>query len=140
MPSGQQPRWEIKFTAEADRWYKALNSKDMNQMVAAIDRLERFGPALGRPTVDSIKGSRHHNMKELRSQGRHLRALFLFDPHRRAVVLVGGDKAGDWKGWYKRNIPRADRRYDQYLRDAGKEGPCHPNPPRAGGKSADRSR
>lgn len=51
-------------------------------------------------------------MKELRSSGGNLRALFAFDPRRRAVVLVGGDKTGDWSGWYKRNIPRADRRYD----------------------------
>jgi hypothetical protein len=132
-----KPRWEIQFTAEAERWYKALNVEDTSRITAAINRLERTGPTLGRPFVDSITGSRHHNMKELRSSGGHLRALFAFDPHRRAVVLMGGDKTGDWKGWYKRNIPRADRLYDQHL---GKEGPCHPGQRGAGRPSADGSR
>ncbi len=65
----------------------------------------------------SIKSSRHHEMKELR-QG-HYRALFAFDPRGRAVVLVGGDKTNDWRGWYERNIPVADRLYDQHLRSIG---------------------
>ena len=58
-------------------------------------------------------------MKELRSFGGNLRALFAFDPERRAIVLVGGDKAGDWAGWYERNIPIADDLYDEYLREEG---------------------
>ncbi|MGI8429300.1 MAG: type II toxin-antitoxin system RelE/ParE family toxin [Solirubrobacteraceae bacterium] len=130
----------MEFTAQAERWYKALNAEDTSRIAAAIDRLERTGPMLGRPRVGSITGSRHHNMKELRSNGGNLRALFAFDPRRRAIVLVGGDKTGDWSGWYKRNIPRADRLYDQYLRGIGKEGPCRPSPRRAGRPSADSSR
>jgi len=55
-------------------------------------------------------------MKELRSFGGHLRALFAFDPKRRAIVLLGGDKRGDWTGWYERNIPIADDHYDEHLR------------------------
>ncbi|MDQ6776003.1 MAG: type II toxin-antitoxin system RelE/ParE family toxin [Actinomycetota bacterium] len=106
----------------------------------AIERLKEGGPSLGRPSVDSIKRSRHHNMKELRSAGGNLRALFTFDPQRRAVVLVGGDKTGDWKGWYKRNIPRADRLYDRHLRNLGKEGPCPTRAPRAGSRSEVRTR
>jgi hypothetical protein len=65
--------------------------------------------------VDSIKGSRHHNMKDLRAGT--LRALFVFDPARRAVVLVGGDKRGDWSAWYEQSIPIADDLYDACLRD-----------------------
>jgi hypothetical protein len=61
---------------------------------------EQLGPNLGRPAVDSIKSSRHHNMKELRSVGGNLRALFCFDPRRTAIVLLGGDKSNDWVGWY----------------------------------------
>lgn len=56
-------------------------------------------------------------MKELRSFGGHLRALFALDPKRRAIVLMGGDKTGDWTGWYERNIPAADQLYDHYLRE-----------------------
>jgi len=80
-----------------------------------MDLLATYGPALGRPAVDTIKGSRHPNMKELRSFGGHLRALFAFDPLRRAIVLLGGDKAGDWSAWYERNVPHADDLYDEYL-------------------------
>lgn len=132
--------WEIDFTVEAERWYGALDAEDTSRITAAINRLERAGPVLGRPFVDSIQGSRHHNMKELRSSGGHLRALFAFDPNRRAVVLVGGDKTGEWKAWYRSNIPRADRLYDQYLRGSGKEGPCRPSPRGAGRPSEGTSR
>jgi hypothetical protein len=139
MAPTSQPRWQIEFTTEADRWYKALHAEDTKRITGAIKRVQEIGPALGRPRVGSIKGSRHHNMKEMRSSGGNLRALFVFGPHRRAVVLVGGDKTGDWKGWYKRNIPRADRLYDQYLRAIGEEGPWRPGSRRAGRASETRS-
>ncbi len=115
--------WEIVFTPEAERWLKSLNSKDSHRIGAAIDHLRHHGPTLGRERVDSIRGSRYHNMKELRSAGGHLRALFAFDPDQRAVILVGGDKTNDWDGWYKRNIRVADERYDTHLRSIGKETP-----------------
>jgi hypothetical protein len=108
-------------------------------MDAAIRRLERGGPTLGRPTVDSIQGSRHHNMKELRVVGLNLRALFAFDPRQRAVVLVGGDKTAD-KGWYRRNTRRAERLLDQHLRDIGKEVRCRPGSRSAGTRSAQTGR
>jgi hypothetical protein len=132
--------WEIEFTREAESWYMALNAKDTSRITAAIDRLERIGPVLGRPRAGSIKGSRHHNMKELRSSGGNLRALFAFDRNRRAVILVGGDKTGDWKGWYTRNIPLADRLYDDYRRVTGKEESWRPSSRTAGRRSADKSR
>ena len=134
-----EPKWQVEFTKEAERWYKALDVKDTERITAAINRVQRTGPVLGRPFVDSIKGSRHHNMKEMRSSGGNLRALFAFDPDRCAVVLVGGDKTGDWKGWYKRNIARADRLYDQHLRAMGKEGRWRPSAQRAGRSSEGRS-
>lgn len=61
-------------------------------------------------------------MKELRSVGGHLRALFCFDPRRTAIVLLGGDKTNDWTGWYRRNIPIADARYDTYLEELKRGG------------------
>ncbi|WP_309617178.1 type II toxin-antitoxin system RelE/ParE family toxin, partial [Salinibacterium sp.] len=69
--------------------------------------------------VDSVVGSRHRNMKELRpgSSGRsELRMLFAFDPERKAIFLVAGDKAGNWKKWYRDNIPVADNRFDDHLK------------------------
>ena len=58
-------------------------------------------------------------MKELRSFGGNLRALFAFDPKRRAIVLLGGDKSGDWDAWYEKNIPLADDLYDAHLEEEG---------------------
>ncbi len=89
--------------------------------MAAIELLEQHGPTLGRPAVDRIEGSRHHNMKELRSFGGHLRALFAFDPERHATVLGGGDKRDDWTGWYERNIPVADDFDDAHLQELGQD-------------------
>ena len=95
-----------------------LDDETYYLVAAAIARLESEGPALVRPTADRIKGSRHHNMKELRpgSSGRsEIRILFAFDPGRRAVLSVAGDKAEMWKQWYERNIPVADDRFDEWL-------------------------
>ena len=72
---------------------------------------------ISRGLVDTVVASRHANMKELRpgSTGRtEIRVLFAFDAERKAILLVGGDKSGDWVGWYKRNIPVADARFDEH--------------------------
>lgn len=68
--------------------------------------------------MDSIVGSRHKNMKELRpgSAGRsEVRILFAFDPKRRAIMLLAGDKQGAWTKWYRKNVPVSDDRYDEHL-------------------------
>lgn len=107
---------------EVDEWFLALAQDDPDlaaEVEAAIDTLADRGPALGRPLVDRLKGSRLHNMKELRatsSERLAIRILFVFDPSRQAVLLVAGDKAGDWKRWYRRNIPLAERRYWHWLK------------------------
>jgi hypothetical protein len=108
--------WGVYFTAVAEEWILALNDIDYTVMLAAIEPSRRARPDLGRPAADRIEGSRHHNMNELRSFGGHLRALFAFDPERRAIFLLGGDKRGDWAGWYERHIPIADNLYDEHLR------------------------
>ena len=106
---------------EVTNWYFDLVDHDpetANLLAAAIDLLEAKGPALGRPLVDSIEGSSIHNMKELRpsSRGRsEIRILFVFDPARHAVLLVAGDKAGNWETWYRENLPLAERRYATWL-------------------------
>ena len=107
--------YDVYFTAGAEAWMLALDDNDYDAIMARIDLLEERGPGLGRPVVDSITGSRHPNMKELRSFGGYLRALFALDPKRRAIVLLGGDKRGDWTGWYERNIPLADDLLDKHL-------------------------
>ncbi len=114
--------WEIELTDQAREWLLSLDREDRAAIAGSIDLLEQLGPNLDRPAVDSIKSSRHHNMKELRSVGGNLRALFCFDPRRTAIVLLGGDKTNDWVGWYDRNIPLADDLYDEYLDEIRKEG------------------
>lgn len=84
--------------------------------------LEEKGPGLGRPWIDTLEGSRHPNMKELRPRGGNLRILFVFDPRRTAILLLGGDKSGEWTSWYERAIPEADRLYDEHLSELRDEG------------------
>jgi hypothetical protein len=84
----------------------------------SVELLAERGPALGRPAVDRITGSGLHNLKELRpgSAGKtEIRILFIFDPQRRAVLLVAGDKAGHWTRWYRDAIKLAEDRYDRFL-------------------------
>lgn len=112
--------WEIRVTDELLAWINTLGERTRAQVVDAIDRLAEAGPGLGRPLVDSIAHSAIHNLKELRpgSAGRsEVRILFAFDPWRSAVLLTGGDKSGDWQGWYRRAIPRAEELYEEYLKE-----------------------
>lgn len=101
-----------------EEWLDHLDQSSYEQFVAGLELLAERGPRLGRPLVDTVAGSRHRNMKELRpgSSGRsELRALFAFDRERKAVVLVAGDKSGNWKKWYRVNIPVADDLFDEHL-------------------------
>lgn len=83
------------MTDEFADWWATLDADQQAPLGVRIDLLESRGPDLGRPSVDRIKGSRHHNMKELRaSEGGVLRVLFAFDPRRQAILLLGGDKSG----------------------------------------------
>ena len=113
-------KWSISLWEDVESWILSLDDKSYEQVAAAITRLEEFGPALGRPTVDSVKGSRFHNMKELRpgsAGSSRIRILFAFDPLRRAILLVAGDKQNNWKRWYRENIPIADERFTDWLRN-----------------------
>jgi len=75
-----------------------------------------IGPNLPWPHSDTVKGSRHSNMRELRIQhkGRPYRVLYAFDPRRHAILLLGGKKTGADR-WYERVIPIADRLFDEHL-------------------------
>lgn len=102
-----------------EAWLSVLDEDSYTQVVAALELLAERGPQLGRPLVDTVVRSRHKNMKELRpgSRGRsELRVLFAFDPQRQAILLVAGDKAGNWSKWYTKNIPIADDLFDDHLK------------------------
>jgi hypothetical protein len=115
--------WVVEFTNEFEAWWEGLDVEQQAALGVRIDLLESRGPDLGRPAVDRISGSRHHNMKELRaSEGGALRVLFAFDPRRQAILLLGGDKSGQWAEWYEWAIPVADDLYDTYLNELREEG------------------
>lgn len=113
--------WTVILLEEVLDWYEALALRDVEAaelVESAIDQLEIHRPSLGRPAVDRITGSSVHNLKELRpgSSGRtEIRILFVFDPDRQAILLVAGDKSGQWRDWYRENIPVAERRYAKWL-------------------------
>lgn len=115
--------WEVEFTDEFERWWQAIEDDQRESLLASVNLLRQLGPLLGRPHADTVKGSRHANMKELRTQhrGRPLRTLFAFDPRRRAILLIGGDKTGDDR-FYDRIIPLADRLYDDHLQELHRKG------------------
>ena len=108
--------WEIKRTEELAKWTKTLDDDAREAILKNIIILKEIGPNLGRPYVDTLKQSRHKNMKELRIQNkkRLFRILFIFDPDRKAVLLIGEDKCGD-KRFYEKMIPIADNLFDKYL-------------------------
>ncbi len=115
--------WEVEFTDEFTEWWDQLSETEQESLRSDVKLLLDRGPQLGRPQVDSLKGSRHSNMKELRTQarGNPLRTFFAFDPRRTAILLIGGDKTGD-KRFYDRMIPVADKLYDIYIEELKKEG------------------
>ena len=110
--------WAVEMSEQVSGWLDGVDSITRDRTLQAIIVLSREGPHLGRPLVDTVTASRHRNMKELRpgSKGRsEVRILFAFDPARQAILLIAGDKAGQWDRWYKRNIPLADRMLDDHL-------------------------
>jgi hypothetical protein len=95
-----------------------------DELLAVIEVLEKIGPHLGRPRVDTLNGSAHANMKELRfkADGSVWRFAFAFDPERRAIGLCGGNKAGgNEKQFYRQLIRKADKRFNPHLRKLEKE-------------------
>ena len=111
-------RWTVLFHEEFDFEFQALDLDLQDELLAHAKLLQEFGPQLGRPTVDTLKGSRHANMKELRFDWKRQvwRVAFAFDPQRRAILLASGDKGGaDQKRFYDRLIAAADNRFDSYL-------------------------
>jgi hypothetical protein len=111
----------IRTTDEVRQWLRALRTSDheaFRSVNVAIDILAETGPGLGRPLVDTLRDSTVHNLKELRPRsGREMsiRIIFVFDPWSQAVLLVAGNKAGNWTRWYQEAIPVAEAVYHQWL-------------------------
>ncbi|MDE2355152.1 MAG: type II toxin-antitoxin system RelE/ParE family toxin [Alphaproteobacteria bacterium] len=110
--------WTVVLHDAFDPEYEALPTSVQDAIAAASLLLTDYGPSLGRPHVDTLAGSRHANMKELRFRAEEgaWRVAFAFDPERQAVLLVAGDKAGvAQRRFYKRLIAKADSRFDEHL-------------------------
>jgi len=113
---------EVEYTNEFEEWWNALDEAEQATVDAYVRMLEEFGVALGFPYSSDIKGSKHAQMRELRAQhkGRPYRVLYAFDPHRLAILLVGGDKTGNNR-WYEEFVPIADSLYEEHLLTLEKE-------------------
>lgn len=111
-------KWIVKFYEEFDSEFDELEEEVQDELLAHAVLLKEFGPQLGRPTVDTLKGSKYLNMKELRFKAMNgvWRIAFAFDPKRQAILLVAGNKAGfSEKRFYKELIRKADERFSHYL-------------------------
>jgi hypothetical protein len=111
--------WKVVTVEYFDDWFLGLDSLEQQDVLVAILVLEQLSPTLGRPYVDSLKGTeRVKNLKELRVQhkGKPYRVFFAFDPLRQAVMPCGGDKTGD-KHFYETMIPIAEHEFLNYLQE-----------------------
>lgn len=111
--------WGIVFDPSFEAEFGALVESVQDELLAHVSVLEQIGPQLGRPHVDTLKGSRYANMKEIRfrADGGVWRVAFAFDPERKAILLVAGDKSGmNEKRFYRQLIKKADERFEAHLR------------------------
>jgi hypothetical protein len=114
--------WDVEVTDEFKAWWNGPTEAERISVERAVLLVEDRGPHLPFPYCSGIKGSRHSAMRELRvqHQGQPYRALYIFDPRRVALLLLGGDRTGDDR-WYEKNVPLADQIYDNYLVEMGEE-------------------
>lgn len=123
-PYTRRVSWEVIFFRDFDPEYEELTQAVQDELLAQLKIVERFGPNAKRPRVDTLNGSKHAKMKELRFDADDgvWRFAFAFDPKRRAAVLVGGDKSGvSEKQFYRQLIVKADKRFDAHIVDVEAE-------------------
>ena len=110
--------WDIIFNTDFEQEFDELSESVQDECFAHLKLLEKFGPSLGRPHVDTLNGSKHTNMKELRFSADNgvWRLAFAFDPKRQGILLICADKSGgSQKRFYKDLIKKADKRFDEHL-------------------------
>jgi hypothetical protein len=110
--------WNIDFHPDFYTEFSEFPQEVRLELLAKVALLEVFGPILNRPHVDTLKGSTHANMKEIRFSVADgvWRVAFAFDPLRSAILLVAGDKSGISKQrFYRQLIEIADSRFDEHL-------------------------
>lgn len=110
--------WEVATTDEFDEWFADLDEDAQAEIIAKVELLKLLGPRLSRPHADTLSGAKHANMKELRADtaDKVMRIAFAFDPERKALLLVAGNKTGvGQKRFYKQLIAKADELFDAHL-------------------------
>ena len=108
----------LKFHDAFEKEFDKFDEKIKKSLLSHAELLAYFGPSLGRPRVDTLKGSEHSNLKELRfSMNKGVwRVIFAYDPKREAILLVAGNKSGvNEKRFYQEMIEIADQRYSEHL-------------------------
>jgi hypothetical protein len=113
-------KWTVRFHEKFKHEFYELDEKVQNELLSHAELLEKFGPQLGRPWVDTLKNSKHSNMKELRFKAKNgiWRIAFAYDPKRQAILLVAGNKSGvSEPRFYKELIRKADERFSSYLNE-----------------------
>ena len=115
--------YEVEYTDEFETWWNSLSEAEQDNVAAIVILLEEYGPTLPFPYSSKIESSKHTHMRELRIQqaGRPYRILYAFDPRRKAILLIGGDKTGNNR-WYDEYIPIADVLYDKHIEELIREG------------------
>jgi len=111
-------KWIVEFYDEFEKEFDELPEAVQDELLSRVGVLEEFGSQLGRPSVDTLNGSKHSNMKELRFNASDgvWRVAFAFDPQRKAILLVAGDKSGVSESrFYRQLIKKADNRFDSHL-------------------------
>ena len=112
--------WNVEFTDEFGEWWENLTEIEQDEIYAKVGLLVRRDPLLRFPVSDVIESSKHFpTMRELRvsAQGRQIRIFYAFDPRSTAILLIGGDKTGEWERFYRKMIPVADELYDVHLEE-----------------------
>jgi hypothetical protein len=110
--------WIVEFHPLFAKEYLEFSKTVQDKLLEEILMLEEFGSQLGRPIVDTLNSSQHSNMKELRFNADNgvWRTAFAFDPERKAILLVAGDKSGgNQKRFYKQLLKKADQRFSDHL-------------------------
>src|SRR5271163_55939 len=110
-------KWNVLLGDAFEGEFFALPPEVQTEILALSRLLQEFGPQLGRPRADTLKGSRHPNMKELRFDAANgvWRVAFAFGPNRKAILLAAGDKSGvSERRFYRRLIEKADERFDAH--------------------------
>ena len=115
--------WEVEYTDEFGEWWYTLSKGEQDSIDVVVGLLEEKGPVLSSPHSSDIKSSKHSRMRELIIQhaGNPYRVLYAFDPGRIAMLLIGGNKAGNNR-WYEEFVPIADKLYDDHLETLKREG------------------